>query len=340
MRWSKPKPKPKPRQVNLMLEVFLAVSLATGVASWMVGLDQARALTLVHALSGLALVALTPLKVRGSVRTGFRRGRATRWLSTGFGVVVLATVVLGVLHATGLWFGVGYWTALWTHLLLGFAAAPLLVWHVASRPVRPSVTDLDRRALLTTGGVVALAGGAVLVQEVGVRASGLAGARRAGTGSHELASFDPDRMPVVSWIDDRIPDLDPGAWPLRVQGRPVEVGDLAARSRPLDAVLDCTGGWRSEQRWDVVTVADLVDATEGRSVRVTSATGYSRLFSRAAADRIHLATGYGGRPLRRGHGAPLRLVAPGRRGPWWVKWVVEIEVVDRPAWFQLPFPTT
>jgi DMSO/TMAO reductase YedYZ molybdopterin-dependent catalytic subunit len=34
----------------------------------------------------------------------------------------------------------------------------------------------------------------------------------------------------------------------------------------------------------------------------------------------------------------VRLVAPGRRGFWWVKWVRRIEVVDEPWWLQSPFP--
>ena len=47
-----------------------------------------------------------------------------------------------------------------------------------------------------------------------------------------------------------------------------------------------------------------------------------------------------GRPLSHGHGFPARLVAPGRRGFWWVKWVTDIEVSDRPWWWQSPFPLT
>jgi len=39
-----------------------------------------------------------------------------------------------------------------------------------------------------------------------------------------------------------------------------------------------------------------------------------------------------------GHGAPARLVAPGRRGFWWVKWVATVDVEDAPEWWQPPFP--
>ena len=53
---------------------------------------------------------------------------------------------------------------------------------------------------------------------------------------------------------------------------------------------------------------------------------------------IHLAVGYDGIPLRAGHGAPARLVVPGRRGPEWVKWVTRIDTDHRPAWLQPPLP--
>jgi DMSO/TMAO reductase YedYZ molybdopterin-dependent catalytic subunit len=35
-----------------------------------------------------------------------------------------------------------------------------------------------------------------------------------------------------------------------------------------------------------------------------------------------------------------RLVAPGRRGYWWVKWVTAVEPSSVPAWLQSPFPLT
>ena len=42
-----------------------------------------------------------------------------------------------------------------------------------------------------------------------------------------------------------------------------------------------------------------------------------------------LAWGIGDTPLPREHGWPLRIVAPGKYGYKWVKWVTEIEVHDR-----------
>jgi len=43
-----------------------------------------------------------------------------------------------------------------------------------------------------------------------------------------------------------------------------------------------------------------------------------------------LATHVGDQPLDHSHGAPLRLVAPGRRGFQWVKWATEARVLAGP----------
>ena len=160
------------------------------------------------------------------------------------------------------------------------------------------------------------------------------------TGSREVASYDPSALPSVSWIDDRAPDIDVEHWPLLVDGAPVDVAAWRSRTVPIDADLDCTGGWWSRHRWDVVRLSDVVDVGGARSVAISSATGYRRIFPAGDAAEIYLAFGYDGVPLRRRHGAPVRVVAPGRRGFWWVKWVTDIETTDRPWWLQLPFPPT
>jgi DMSO/TMAO reductase YedYZ molybdopterin-dependent catalytic subunit len=88
-------------------------------------------------------------------------------------------------------------------------------------------------------------------------------------------------------------------------------------------------------------VTRLIPATgDARSLLVRSHTGYWVRLPIGDVDHLLLATGAGGRPLSPGHGYPLRLVAPGRRGFWWVKWVDRIEVGAEPAWWQPPFPLT
>ena len=320
------------RRVDLLLAIAVTVAAVTGVASWAVGTGWARWVTVVHALAGLSLLALTPAKLKGSVHTGLKRRRATRWLSMLLGLLVAATVVLGVLHATGLWHGVGYWTALWTHVLLAALLVPLVIWHIVSRPGRPRITDLDRRALAGGGVALAAAAAAYGIQQLVV------GDNRRFTGSHEIASFNPSEMPTTMWLNDRSPRVPASGWDLIIAGEPVTLEALHTRATPLQADLDCTGGWWSRQSWDAVPLTELMPNLDTPTLEVTSLTGYSRRFPARDAANLYLAVGYGGEPLRRGHGAPVRLVAPGRRGFWWVKWVHRIDPVDRPWWLQLPFP--
>ena len=79
---------------------------------------------------------------------------------------------------------------------------------------------------------------------------------------------------------------------------------------------------------------------DAASIKVVSATGYSRRFPIEDLENLWLATRVGREPLRAGHGAPVRLVAPGRRGFWWVKWVTSVETSNLPWWMQSPFPLT
>jgi DMSO/TMAO reductase YedYZ molybdopterin-dependent catalytic subunit len=51
-----------------------------------------------------------------------------------------------------------------------------------------------------------------------------------------------------------------------------------------------------------------------------------------------LAVDVGGQPLSAGHGAPIRLVVPGRRGYHWVKWVTRVELDESPWWVEAPLP--
>jgi DMSO/TMAO reductase YedYZ molybdopterin-dependent catalytic subunit len=111
----------------------------------------------------------------------------------------------------------------------------------------------------------------------------------------------------------------------------------------VTTTLDCTGGWWARQEWTGVWLARLfadagIRIAGAPSIEVRSATGYMRRFPLDDASILLLATRVAGRPLSPGHGFPVRLVAPGRRGFWWVKWVVDLELSDKPWWLQTPFP--
>lgn len=315
--------------------------IATGLISWLVPTSSARLVTIIHALVGLFVVAIAPFKVRGSVRTGLKRKAATRAGSIGFGVIVIGALIAGITHSSGVLFSTGIGTPLWIHLLLGFLAIPVLIWHVWTRPVRPKPIDLNRRGAITASVAGVVAAATLGAQEVILDATDARGANREGTGSIEIASFDPAAMPQTSWFNDQAPTaVSAVGWPLRVNGVAVNVvDDLTPMTQLVQAQLDCTSGWFSTQDWDAVPLSELIEPTAtARSVRVRSVTGYARLFPIEDLDKLYLATGYNGESLRVGHGAPVRLVAPDRRGFNWVKWVREVELSDRPSWLQSPLP--
>ena len=131
----------------------------------------------------------------------------------------------------------------------------------------------------------------------------------------------------------------------RVGGNALSLADLRRLGpESQDATLDCTGGWYTRQTWTGVRVARLLalaGVREGAgSVEVHSATGFRRRFDLDEAAGLLLATAVAGRPLSPGHGAPARLVVPGRRGFAWVKWVTRIEVLRSSHLLQPPLPLT
>jgi DMSO/TMAO reductase YedYZ molybdopterin-dependent catalytic subunit len=237
---------------------------------------------------------------------------------------------------------------------------PLLAWHVAARGgARARRADLSRRALLRAGAVAGAAGLLLVAVEGATRLAGLPGARRRFTGSHRVARpvaaarpveaagqtlADPAAVPVTQWLDDRVQVIDPDGWRLEVRAggatRAWTYEELTGFGDRTEAVLDCTGGWYARTAWEGVRLDRLLPPGATGSVVVTSATGYRRRLPLADAPGLLLATRLGGRPLSAGHGFPARLVAPGRRGFWWVKWVDRIELQDTPWWWQPPFPVT
>ena len=329
------------RRVNLALLVLLIGAFATGwVAFGVVGWG-ARLVLVAHACAGLGLVVLVPWKSLVARRGFLRRSGSGRWVSLLLGVVLAGSLLAGVLHAVGVpWWG-PVLTAMDLHVGLAVVAVPLVVWHVVRRPVVVRAVDLSRRSLLRSGFVLGAAAGVWALGDVGVRVTRLPGARRALTGSYEVGSFQPLLMPVSSWTLDLVPTLDVSTWHVMVAGRSWSWDEVDGFGDHVRAVLDCTGGFWSEQDWAGARLARLVDrASLGRaaSVRVVSATGYERRFGIDEAGSLVLATRVGGEALSPGHGFPARLVVPGRRGFWWVKWVVRVEPDPLPGWWQSPFP--
>jgi DMSO/TMAO reductase YedYZ molybdopterin-dependent catalytic subunit len=231
------------------------------------------------------------------------------------------------------------------HVAIAVCVVPLLLVHAWGRRQRPHRTDLSRRTLLKAGGLAAGAAALWAAGEGALRLTGAPGADRRGTGSLEHGTDDPTAMPVTQWFTDTVPGGT-------LDGITVVVGDQQARIPISDldrgdrvrAVLDCTGGWYAAQDWAGIHLDRLLSEVTGKdlpdegSIDVISRTGYRRRLPLRDASSLLLATSAAGQALSDGHGAPARLVAPGRRGFWWVKWVARIEVVDAPWWHQPPFP--
>jgi DMSO/TMAO reductase YedYZ molybdopterin-dependent catalytic subunit len=174
-----------------------------------------------------------------------------------------------------------------------------------------------------------------------------------------------------------IPEVDPATWRLSTGGlvdRPVSLSLAELRrlpSRSLVVTLECAGNGRSlldppvdgEQwqlgavstaEWTGVPLAAVLDrAGIGHNAREIVFHGADRGTPRGKPDALRferslpldaardadvlLAYAMNGEPLPAEHGFPLRLVVPGWYGMASVKWLSEIEVVDRPfaGYFQV-----
>ncbi len=328
------------RRTNLALRALLPAAAVTGGLAFVVGSGPVGVVVGAHAVVGIALVVLAPWKTV-IVRRGLRRRRRDVWLSLVLTAAVVSSLLAGLAHSTGLLVVAGPLTAMQVHVGAGLLAVAAGLGHARRRRQRVGRRDISRRTALRAGGLLAASAGGYLALEGTASALALPGARRAATGSYELASGRPEAMPTTSWLLDTVPDRDPASWRLVVTSsgstRTWSLDELAGLGREeVTAVLDCTGGWWSRQVWTGVRVRRLLPDGATGSVRVVSATGYARRLP--LTDDLLLATAVGGIALAPGHGAPLRLVVPGRRGFHWVKWVDRIEHGDDPWWLEPPLP--
>lgn len=329
------------RRTNTALLAALVTAFATGLGAVANGTSTGRWIVISHGVAAILVIVLIPWKTTVA-RRGLQRKRPSRWLSLVLVAVTLATLAAGLAHTTGLIRSVGGTRTMWLHVALALAILPLLAWHVVVRR-RSHRVDLSRRTFLRTATLGVAAAGVYAVTDSAVRLFGLPGAERRFTGSYEAGSFDPEAMPEYIWLNDTRPGIDVGDWRLTVtdgDGTYRRTYDELARyDTTIRATLDCTSGWYAEQDWTGVPVERLLRSRgEARSLYVHSVTGYWIRFPVDEIDDLLLATGIEGQPLRHGHGFPARLVAPRRRGYWWVKWVDRIELQRTPPWWQPPFP--
>ncbi|QIO20991.1 molybdopterin-dependent oxidoreductase [Haloarcula sp. JP-L23] len=330
---------PSSRAVDWGLFAAVATLLATGVATMVTGIPSTAWVVDLHAIAGVVLVCLLPVKL-WRVR---RRVAPDRLTGRRVFSLLLAADAAGAL-ATGVWwiFGgsldLGPWGLFHLHVGLGLLVPPLLLVHLRYRFHSPaSVTRHGRRDAIRYAGL--LTAGALVWRLQGPVNDALdtAGADRRYTGSREEGSDAGNRFPVTSWVADDPDPVDAATWRLTVTGRVENERTYTLDDVPTDAsedaVLDCTSGWYSGHEWQGVGVGALLDAAEvddaARWVQFRSVTGYRWSLPLEAARGALLATHVDGERLSHGHGFPLRLVAPGRRGFQWVKWVEEVSVTER-----------
>ncbi len=335
---------------NTFVLALSAASLATGFIALVAGSPEQAWQLHAHRVVGFAVAAVLLWKLPNIVAPLVRRRGA--WSAQD----VVALVVLALL-LTNLGLGIAwahggrftYWriSGISWHINLAVAVVPLLLWHLVRyrRLLRPRYWA-ERRSVLRMG-VLLLAG--LALWRVGAALDAVLGgpsATRRFTGSYAAGDFTGNSFPTTSWINDRPAPIDRDRWQLTVGGavhrpRTLAYQELEAAAE-LEATLDCTGGWHSTQRWSGIALRGLIDLAEpdaaAASVSVVSDTGYSRRFSMHEARNLLLATHLGGDPLSHGHGAPMRLVAPGKRGFEWVKWVTRVEVNRTGSWLQSPLP--
>jgi hypothetical protein len=334
---------------NSLLLLLLLAQIASGYLALTNGDFDERWTVWLHGLGAYALILL--LVWKGQVVVDALR-RKNVWTNARIAFLILLALLILTLVSGIVWtiwgpLYLGGFSLISLHIYLAVPLIVLLAWHAwRQRFVWRIPQSRDRRLFLR--GAALAAGGALLWGAVTrLRAAGLARLPRRFTGSYETGSFS-GRFPTVSWIADRAPAVDLQAWSLLVDGevhRPLSFSYAQLMEMAEDevtAILDCTGGWYSEQVWRGVRLGRLLDAAgvadTAISVSFESLTGYNRRFDLAGARDLLLALTVAGEPLARGHGFPVRLVAPGHRGYEWVKWVGRISVLDSPAILQPPLP--
>ena len=344
---------PPPRLVDWGILLAVILAGASGAVGLVTGTTDGAWIFVVHGLAGVALVPLLGWKFARVFRRLTGRWTGQVAVSVLLATLALATIGTGIywVHAGLVEILGGFWTLLNVHIGLGILTSVVLVWHLRHRFRVPTRGDVsDRRAAMQFGGT--LVAGALLwrLQGVANATLDLAGADRRFTGSKEDGTDAGNAFPVTSWVADDPDPVDPDEWTLRVRGR-VErdlgfgVGDLPGNGDDGDvtdgavplaerrALLDCTSGWYSVHDWQGIRVGDLLEAAgpgDGAAyVRFLSVTGYRWTLPIEEARDAVLATHVDGKRLSHGHGYPVRLVAPGRRGFQWVKWVTAVEVRRR-----------
>jgi Oxidoreductase molybdopterin binding domain len=330
-----------PRLTDWSLAFAAALAFTTGLVTLTSGYPQEWLIFVLHGIAGFWLLLLLWGKLQ---RVWPRLIHLRRWdRRTVFGLLALLLVMLALgsgfwWAAGGAWFFAGFNLLNW-HVALGLVLTVVIVSHLLARAKRLRRRDIvGRRRALHMGAL--LLGSVALwpAQQQALNVLNLPGARRRFTGSRESGSYAGNAFPTSSWVADQPRALDVQTWRLSLGGavaipRDFSYDELVVAGDELEATLDCTGGFFSTQHWRGIRLGHLLDQatlhTDARYVSFVSVTSYRWSLPLEEARTALLATHIDEEPLSHEHGFPLRLVAPGRRGFEWVKWITRIEVLTQ-----------
>jgi hypothetical protein len=343
--------------VNILLLMILSLQAVTGYFGLINGEEPSAWILWLHGIGAYALLLLMFLKA-SIIFDAWRRKRrrsATRLAFIVLLILLLLTLLTGLLWTMNGPIYIGGFSLVSIHMYLAVPLMVLMIWHAWQLRFIRRVPGSSGRRLFLGSSVFAISGLSLWWFTARAKAlAGLEGVNRRFTGSYETGSYSLT-FPVVSWIGDRPPSVDLNRWTLRIEGTVNNsmVLDYEGLSQmpqqTITTVLDCTGGWYTIQHWRGVMVRTLLEQTgllaEASSITFESLTGYKRRFKLAEAQDFMLALGITTDSmeddfdsLSSGHGFPIRLVAPGKRGMEWVKWVSLIRVNESAAWQQFPLP--
>jgi DMSO/TMAO reductase YedYZ molybdopterin-dependent catalytic subunit len=328
---------PSPRAVDWSIFAAVLLAAGSGVLSFLGMRPAWLGVFWFHRAVGLSLIVLIGFKL---ARVRYRLTDSSQWqastaLSVALAVTAFGTIGTGVAWVFGFAPEIPVFHFLSVHVGLGLLLVVLMVAHQRTRFRPPRRVDFDRRRTTLQYSALLLAGAATYRgQQLLNSVLDTPGDERRLTGSRREDGSGNGSFPVTSWVADSPDPVDLASYELRVEGAvdqslSLEYDELDP-DRSTEALLDCTSGWYTEQEWRGLDVGSLLDAAGPDSgathVRFVSVTGYRWSLPIEEARDAMLATHVGGERLAHGHGRPCRLVAPGRRGFQWVKWVERVEV--------------
>jgi DMSO/TMAO reductase YedYZ molybdopterin-dependent catalytic subunit len=335
---------------NTFLLLAILLQIVTGYLGFTSGRENERWLLWLHSIGAYAIVLV--LLWKSSIILNVYRHKI-RWNLQRVAFAIMAGLLILTLLSGLFWtfFGPKYllgFSYVTIHIFLAVILFLLVGWHLISyRWILKVPEARDRRAFLRTTFLATAGFAAWQLSNLTKRGLSLPGSERRFTGSYEVGSFSPN-FPQVSWINDNPAPIEIKNWRLVLSGataRPLTLTHQQLLKMPRvekDVILDCTGGWYSAQNWSGIPFSAILELiqpdADARSVSFESITGYSRRFGLEESAGFLLATHVGGGLLSHGHGFPLRLVIPGERGVYWVKWLNQIQLNTGSKYWQSPLP--